>query len=61
MINFSADEKRKADDVLAKMASVLLSDKNRIAKAIAAFIRNELEDFKDEYTLVAAPSNGKLR
>lgn len=49
MINLSADEKRQMSEELAKMASSLLNDKNRIAKAIAVFIRNKIEDFHVKY------------
>lgn len=49
MFKLSNEEKRQVDEKLATMAALLLRDKNRIAKAIAMFIRNELEDFHVEY------------
>lgn len=88
MFKSSDEEKRQVDEKLATMASALLNDKNRIAKAIAVLLRNELEDFHveylsdeqmrdfnplirnavftflndfgDEYTLIASPKNKKL-
>ncbi|MDE6670169.1 MAG: hypothetical protein K2K26_10880 [Muribaculaceae bacterium] len=37
-------------NMLSSMASELLTNKNRIAKAISAFIRNKIEDFHVEFT-----------
>lgn len=49
MINLSDDEKKQGREMLEKIASTLLNDKNRIAKAIAMFIRHKIEDFHVEY------------
>lgn len=48
-MNLSDDGKHQVNEALSKMAFALLDDKNRIAKAIALFIRNELECFHVEY------------
>lgn len=49
MTNLNDEEKRQEYEVWAKKASAMLNDKNRIAKAIAVFIRNKMENFHMKY------------
>lgn len=46
---FTADDKTNGQEFLSTIATKLLSDRNRVAKAIAALIRNKLEDFHVSY------------
>lgn len=44
-MNFSEEERSQSLEALQKMAVSMTQDKNRIAKAAAAFLRNQIEDF----------------
>lgn len=48
--NMAITEENSGKNMLSSMASELLTNKNRIAKAISAFIRNKIEDFHVEFT-----------
>lgn len=48
-MKFSQEEKENAHAILSDIARSLIEDKNRIAKAIAYYIRNAIEDFHVEY------------
>ena len=44
-MNFSDEERSQGLESLQKMTASMTQDKNRIAKAAAAFLRNQIEDF----------------
>lgn len=46
---FFIEEKERANVILNDIAKSLILDKNRLAKAIAYYIRNAIEDFHVEY------------
>lgn len=48
-MNFSEEERNQGMKALKNMAVSLIQDKNRIAKAAAAFMRNQLENFHVDY------------
>ena len=48
-MNFSDEERSQGLESLQKMTASMTQDKNRIAKAAAAFIRNQIEDFHVRY------------
>lgn len=45
----SPKEKEQGRVTLSNMASSMITDKNRIAKAIAVYLRNKIEDFHVKY------------
>lgn len=45
----SSEEKEQSRAMLSNMASSIITDNNRIAKAIAVYIRNKIEDFHVKY------------
>ena len=48
-MNFSDEERSQGLESLQKMTASMTQDKNRIAKAAAAFLRNKIEDFHVRY------------
>ena len=48
-MNFSDEECSQGLEALQKMTASMTQDKNRIAKAAAAFLRNKIEDFHVRY------------
>ena len=48
-MNFSDEERSQGLESLQKMTASMTQDKNRIAKAAAAFLRNQIEDFHVRY------------
>lgn len=45
----SSEEKEQGRATLSNKASSMITDKNRIAKAIAVYLRNKIEDFHVKY------------
>lgn len=48
-MNFSEEERSQGLEALQEMAASMTQDKNRIAKAAAAYLRNQIEDFHVRY------------
>ena len=48
-MNISKDDLDNTNEMLKNLGSSLRDDKNRIAKAISAYIRNQIEDFHANY------------
>ena len=48
-MKLSDKEKQQGMAALKELASAFIADKNKIAKAISAYLRNQLEDFHIEY------------
>lgn len=48
-MNISSEERLKGQKALSDMANSMITDKNRVAKAIAVFVRNKIEDFHVKY------------
>lgn len=48
-MEISEEEKKKATEFFKPVAKELLCDKNRLAKAVAYYVRNSIEDFHVKY------------
>lgn len=48
-MNISKEEMDRANEMLNNLGSSLRDDKNRVAKAISAYVRNKIEDFHANY------------